>query len=94
MKFIHNKYLVDLLLVFEANQIIANCSQAKPESNDVRGSRFVNYGDLAISSFQLSDYIIGNGEKYSEEEIVNSFSLNEIVSKICKKIDVYLSNQK
>jgi len=94
MKFIHNKHLVDLLLVFEANQVIANCSQAKPETNDVRGSRFVNYGSLVNSSFQVSDYIVGNGEKYSKEEIINSFSINEVIQRICIKVDEYLSNQK
>ncbi len=94
MKFIHNKHLVDMLLVFEANQVIANCSQTNTKSNDVRGGKFVNYGDLVNSSFQVSDYIAGNGEKYSEEEIINSFSMNVVVRRICVKIDKYLSNQK
>ena len=50
--------------------------------NEVLSPKFVNYGNLVNNSFQVSDNIV----KYTEVAI-NSFSLNEFVGKICKKID-------
>lgn len=94
MKFIHNKYLVDLILVFEANQVLAHCSHANTTPKDVSGSRFVNYADLHNETFTVSDFIVGNGEKYSEDEIIKSFSMNAIVRKVSTKIDEYLTNRK
>lgn len=94
MKFIHNKYLVDIILVFEANQVYAHCSHANTAPKEVPGSRLVNYADLGHETFTVSDLIVSNGEKYSEDEIIKSFSLNDVVQKVCVKIDEYIANQK
>ena len=82
MKFIHNKYLVDLILVFEANQVLARCSHANAAPKEVVGGRIVNYADLHNEAFTFSCFIVGNGEKYSEDEVIKSFSLNSAVQKI------------
>ena len=92
MKFIHNKYLVDLILVFEANRVIAHCSHANAAPKEVVSGRIVNYADN--ETFTVSDFIIGNGEKYSEDEVIKSFSLNSAVQKVCVKIDEYIDSQK
>ncbi len=94
MKFVHNKYLVDLILVFEANQVLANCSHASSTPKEVSGGKFVNYADLSNEIFTVSDFIVGNGEKYSEDEVIKSFSLDAVVRKVCIKIDEYLADQK
>ena len=94
MKFIHNKYLVDIILVFEANQVYAHCSHANVTPKEVPGSRFVNYADLGNETFTVSDLIVSNGEKYSEDEVIKSFSLNDVVRKVCVKIDEYIVHQK
>lgn len=87
MKFIHNKYLVDLILVFEANQVLARCSHANAAPKEVPEGRIVDYADLRNETITVSDFIIGNGEKYSEDEVIKSFSLNSAIQKICVKID-------
>lgn len=94
MKFIHNKYLVDLILAFEANQVLAHCSHANATPKEVPGGKIVNYANLRNEAFTVSDLLVGNGEKYSEDEVIKSFSLNTVVQKICVKIDEYIDSQK
>lgn len=93
MKFIYKKQLVELILVFESNQVTAHCSSSNAAPKEVSGGKLVNYADLKSEHFMVSDLILGNGESFSFEEIIKNFSINEIIQRICRKIDEYAQNQ-
>jgi hypothetical protein len=88
MKFIHNGVLVELILNFDENLVLAFCSKiVNPES------RLMNYSDLNSQQFSLTEYILGNGEKYSSYEIIREFSINDVILKVCEKIDQQTNEQ-
>jgi len=81
MKIIIHDVLTEIILNFDANTAFVFCSKTiQPKS------RIVNYADLTPEQFSISESIISDFRGESVENLIQNFSLNDLLSRISRKI--------